>query len=111
MFDWTQLKAVPTANGERRAIVDRPTATMNRFESHVTTLDPGKAPHAPHKHADEEIVIVKEGTMEVTINGETRTAGSGSMFFFASNDMHGLRNTGSTRASYFVIRVVTSALP
>lgn len=111
VFDWSKLAVVKTPNGERRAIVDRPTPTMKRFESHVTTLDPGKAPHAPHRHADEEVVIVKEGAMEVTINGKTETAGAGSMFFFSSNDLHGLRNPGPARASYFVIRIATAATP
>lgn len=109
VFDWTKLAVTKTPNGERRSIVDRPTATMARFESHVTTLDPGRAPHPPHRHADEEIVILKEGTMEVTINGKAEVAGPGSMLFFGSNDLHGLRNTGTTRATYFVIRIVTAA--
>ncbi len=111
VFDWTKLIATKTANGERRSVVDRPTATMTTFESHVTTLEGGKVPHAAHRHPDEEIIIVKEGTMEVTINGKTEQAGEGSMFFFASNDLHGMKNTGSTRATYFVIRIVTAATP
>lgn len=111
VFDWSKLAVVKTPTGERRAIVDRPTSTMKRFESHVTTLDPGKTPHAPHRHPDEEVVIVKEGTMEVTINGKTEVAGAGSMFFFSSNDLHGLRNPGPARASYFVIRITTAATP
>lgn len=111
VFDWTKLAVSKTANGERRAIVDHATATMSRFESHVTTLEAGRAPHAPHRHPDEEIVIVKEGTMEVTINGKTQRAGEGSMFFFGSNDLHGMKNAGAGRATYFVIRIVTGATP
>lgn len=109
VFEWTRLTAQKTANGERRSIADGPSATMTNFESHVTTLDGGKPSHAPHRHHDEEIVIVKEGTLEVTINGKTETAGPGSMVFFASNDLHGLKNAGATRASYYVIRIVTTA--
>ncbi len=111
VFDWSQLAVAKTANGERRGIVDRPTATMAKFESHVTTLEGSRVPHAPHRHPDEEIIIVKEGTLEVTINGKTQQAGEGSMFFFASNDLHGMKNIGTTRATYFVIRVVTAATP
>ena len=111
VFDWTKLVVTKTANGERRGIVDGPTATMANFESHVTTLEGGRAPHAPHRHPDEEIVIVKDGTMEVTINGQTQQAGAGSMFFFASNDLHGMKNIGTSRATYFVIRIMTAATP
>lgn len=112
VFDWNKLTVTKTANGgERRAIVDAATATMPRFESHVTTLAAGGAAHAPHRHPDEEVVIVKEGTIEVNINGKLETAGAGSLFFFGSNDVHGMKNTGSTPASYFVIRIVTAATP
>lgn len=111
VFDWDKLVVTKTANGERRNIVDQPTATVTNFESHVTTLEAGKIAHAPHRHPDEEIVIVKEGTVEVTINGTPQTAGVGSMFFFASNDLHGMRNVGAGRATYFVIRAITAATP
>lgn len=47
---------------------------MAKFESHVTTLQGGRAPHAPHRHPDEEIVIVKDGAMEVTVNGQAQQA-------------------------------------
>ena len=49
--------------------------------------------------------------MEATLNGQSLQAGPGSIFFFASNDLHGMRNAGDTRASYYVIRLVTSATP
>lgn len=111
VFDWTKLAVKATANGERREIVNRPTATFSNLESHVTTLDVGRIAHAPHKHPDEEIVIVKEGTVEVFHAGKTERAGPGSMFFYASNEVHGMKNVGDTRATYFVIRIITGATP
>ena len=111
VFDWTKLAVAKTANGERRSIVDKPTRTIANFESHVTTLEGGRVPHAPHRHPDEEIVIVKDGALEVTVNGQTQQAGAGSMLFFASNDLHGMKNIGTSRATYFVIRIKTAATP
>ena len=111
VFDWAKLAAIKTAKGERRGVVDKPTATMTRFESHVTTIEAGLEPHDAHRHPDEEIIIIKQGTLEVTINGKTQQAGEGSMFFFASNDLHGMKNVGASRATYFVIRIVTAATP
>jgi XRE family transcriptional regulator, regulator of sulfur utilization len=111
IFDWEKLDVIKTANGERREFVKSPTATFENFSCHVTTLEGGKIAHAPHRHPDEELVIVKEGTIEVMVNGATRQVGAGSMFFFASNDLHGMKNAGTSRASYFVIRIVTGATP
>ncbi len=111
VIDWSKLEVKTTKTGERRELFDGPTATLNNFEGHVTTLKPGETPHPPHRHPDEEMIIVKEGTLEVMINGETKRAGAGSVFFYASNDLHGLKNVGDTTATYFVFRFITPTTP
>lgn len=111
VFNWDKLEVTPNEKGARRDIFNSPTVTMTNLEGHVTTLNPGEAPHATHRHPDEEIIVVKEGIVEASINGETQTAGPGSVFFFASNDEHGLRNVGDVSATYYVFRIVTEATP
>jgi uncharacterized cupin superfamily protein len=105
LFDFAQIKATPTPVGEIRAYFDAATQTLARLETHLTTLNPGGISHAAHRHADEELIVVKEGTVEATINGVPHAGGAGSVFFFASMDLHGLRNAGAVRASYHVIRI------
>lgn len=104
VFDWNTVEAKATKTGARRDFFDSPTATLDRFECHVTTLNPGEMPHAGHQHPEEELIIVKEGTIESTQNGVVRLAGPGSLIFEASNEMHSLRNVGKTQATYFVIK-------
>jgi len=111
VFEWSKLGVKPTKTGERREIFNSPTVTCKSLEAHVTTLNPGESPHAPHHHPDEELVVVKEGLMEATINGVSRRAGPGSIFFYASNDEHGMKNVGTTAATYYVFRVVTEKTP
>ncbi len=104
VFDWTRLEVKPTRSGERRELFDAATATLDRLECHVTTLNAGEIAHPAHRHPDEELIFVKEGTLEVTINGVAQLAPTGSVMFYASNDLHGIRNAGDTRASYTVLR-------
>jgi mannose-6-phosphate isomerase-like protein (cupin superfamily) len=104
VFDWNTIEAKPTKVGSVRNFFRAPTATLDELECHVTTLNAGEASHAPHQHPDEEIVIVREGTLEVFFNGQTQKAGPGSVIFLASNQMHGVRNIGTSAASYHVIR-------
>ncbi len=111
VFEWEKLPVKPTAVGERREVTDRPTATLKNLECHVTTLRPGQAAHAAHHHPDEEIILVKEGQIEATINGHAQRAGAGSVLFYASNDEHGMKNVGEGSATYYVLRVVTAATP
>jgi XRE family transcriptional regulator, regulator of sulfur utilization len=102
-FDWNAISAKKTDVGAVRQFFRAPTATLDELECHVTTLNPGETSHAPHKHPNEELVIVKEGTVEVLVNGEMKRVGQGSVIFNASNQLHGIRNVGTTPATYHVI--------
>jgi quercetin dioxygenase-like cupin family protein len=102
-FDWNSVAAKETKTGSVRQFFKAPTATLDQLELHVTTLNPGEASHPPHKHPNEELVIVKEGTVEALVNGEWKRVGPGSVIFNASNQLHGLRNVGTGPATYHVI--------
>lgn len=104
VFEWTKLGVIPTSVGERREIFDAPTATLERLRCHATTVRVGEASHAAHRHPEEELIFVKEGTLEVSIEGKVQTAGPGSVIFYASNELHGMRNGGEVPATYYVLR-------
>ncbi len=87
----------------QRAVFKGETHTGFSVEMHETELAPGKAPHPPHSHAHEEMIVIREGTMEVTISGKTSQLGPGSVAWVASNEHHGWRNVGTTRARYMVM--------
>jgi quercetin dioxygenase-like cupin family protein len=111
VYDWNSLTVQKTPVGEVRSILKGPTATLDELEMHVTTLDPGKASHPPHKHPNEELVILDKGTVEALVNGEWKRLGPGSVIFNASNVLHGLRNVGDTPAQYHVINWRTDKTP
>jgi len=104
VFDWEKIPVKETKTGASRDFFKSPTATLDQLECHVTTVKAGEASHAAHSHPEEELIIVKEGTLESNQNGEVKRAGPGSIIFEASNQMHGMRNVGSTPATYFVIK-------
>jgi len=104
IFDWTTFTATPNKTGAVRKVVQQPTATLDELEIHITTLNPGETPHAPHKHPDEELLIVKEGTVESLVNGELKRVGPGSIIFQAANQLHSIRNVGEVPATYHVIK-------
>jgi len=111
IFDWAQIAAVPTKVGECRNFFDSATRTLARMECHATTLRAGERAHEAHRHADEEMIFIKEGQLEVTLNERTEHAATGSVLFFASMDLHGLRNSGTGPASYYVLRIFPRDLP
>ncbi|MVN23122.1 cupin domain-containing protein [Mucilaginibacter arboris] len=104
VFDWNSIKAVKTKTGEKRQFFDSPTATLDNLECHVSTLNPGETAHPPHQHPEEELTIVKEGTVEVLVNGELKKVGTGSIIFSAANQLHNIKNAGTTPATYYAIK-------
>lgn len=111
VFDWNSIPVKPTEVGSVRSFFKARTATLDELEMHVTTLEPGKSPHPPHRHPNEELIIIRQGTLETLSNGEWKRVGPGSVIFNASNQLHGLRNVGTDEAIYHVINWKSAATP
>jgi quercetin dioxygenase-like cupin family protein len=104
-FNWDDLKVTPTKIGAHRSVFDAPTPILSEFECHITTLNPGQEPHKPHRHPDEELMIIKQGTLEALQGDKTNIVTAGGIIFEASNELHGLRNIGTNQAVYYVIKI------
>ncbi len=104
IFNWESLTITPTKTGARRTVFDNPTPALANFECHITTLNPGASPHPPHRHGDEELLVIKEGTLEAWQGDATNVVTTGGIIFEASNELHGLRNVGTNPATYYVFR-------
>src|SRR5690606_40953445 len=72
---------------------------------HATTLLPGRSPHPAHVHADlEELVIVRDGLLGVTIGGVRTVLGPGSVAVAQPGEAHGFENAGDAPVTYYVFR-------
>jgi quercetin dioxygenase-like cupin family protein len=111
IFDWQKLEPTAVSNGVRRAVLDGPTSTLDKLHVHITTLNPGQNSGEPRRHRQEEIILVKEGQVEATVDGKSQTVGPGSVFFFAANAVTRLRNAGEGPATYVVIYYYTPLTP
>ena len=111
VFDWNSLVDKSNENGSVRTVCNTPTATLENLEIHITTLLPGHSPHPPHKHPNEELIILRQGTVEALSNGEWIRVGPGSVIFNASNQLHGFKNVGTEPAIYHVVNWKTAATP
>jgi quercetin dioxygenase-like cupin family protein len=75
------------------------------LEMHETVLGPGVETHPPHTHAHQEIIILVEGTVQVSMDGRTDTVEAGSVIFYEPNRPHNLRNTGTVPCRYYVVEL------
>jgi len=104
-YPFDKLAVQTLDHAEMRRVLKGKLATGEALEVHETMLPPGTAPHAPHRHAHSEMWLIREGTVELTVNGASYRLDPGSVGFVHSNDEHGIKNVGSTAASYFVVAV------
>jgi quercetin dioxygenase-like cupin family protein len=103
VFEWDKMEFHKTPTGEVASLCKQRTATVDQLEMHVSKLNPGTASHAPHRHVNEELIIIREGDCETLSDGKWIKVGAGSVVFNASNSLHAFRNVGTTEAVYYVI--------
>jgi quercetin dioxygenase-like cupin family protein len=111
VIDGNTLAPTQTRTGQRRDVFDAPTGTLDRLHGHITTLNPGENTGPLHRHPQEELVIVKEGAVEVNIDGRKQMAAAGSIVFFGVNENENMTNVGQTPATYLVLQWFTPLTP
>jgi XRE family transcriptional regulator, regulator of sulfur utilization len=111
IFDWEKMDVAQTPTGVRRAVFEAPTTTLDKIHCHITTLNPGANSGEPRRHLQEEVIIVKEGKVEATVDGRKEIAGPGSVIFFAANAVTRLRNAGDGPCTYIVVYYFTPLTP
>jgi (S)-ureidoglycine aminohydrolase len=103
-LDWSDLVTRETGKGYRRDFFNRPTSQLAQFEMHTTALNADSASHAPHKHVQEEIILVVRGQVTMNINGQFLPASPGDLVFLPANVPHALINTGKEQCEYFAFQ-------
>jgi quercetin dioxygenase-like cupin family protein len=74
-----------------------------QLEIHETRQEVG-APHEPIDiHLHNEIWLVREGTVELTVNGTAHRMEAGDIGICIAGDKHHIQNVGDTPATYFVV--------
>jgi len=105
VYYWNKLETVKEDTRIRRQVLEGKTFALSYFEIHTSTVEPGKASHLPHVHDDqEELMIVKEGQVKITIAGKSKILGPGSIAFAMPGDEHGIENAGNTQATYYILK-------
>ena len=104
VYTWKNLQVEKREKSERRQIVDGGSAVLPNLEIHATTLDPQSGPQPKHRHDEEIMVVVKEGSLKVSIENKSEILGAGSVAFAIPKEELGVENVGTGKASYYVFK-------
>ena len=102
-IEWNSLAVKTNATGSSRKFFEGPTANLEMLECHASTLNPGATNHVILKRPNDEVIIVKEGTIEAFVQDQWISVGTGSVIFNAANIPQAMRNVGDGPATYHVI--------
>ena len=104
-FLYNEIPVTVNGKNKSRRMFTAKTHTGFKIESHQSDIAPGEVNHPPHQHLREEMMLVRIGTMELTISGKPYRLGPGDVGVIGSNEMHNAKNVGSTRAEYFIVNI------
>ncbi len=107
VYGWDKVPVKKSANSQQRVLMEGATPAFKHVKVHATTVSAGKASHAGHAHADEELIIVKEGQLTLSIKGKTETLEKGSVALIVPNDEHALSNQSAAPVTYYIMRYET----
>jgi len=102
-IEWNSLEVKTNATGSSRKFFEGPTATLDVLECHASTLNPGATNHVILTRPDDEVIIIKEGTIEAYVKDRWVRVGPGSVIYNAANEPQSMRNVGDVPAAYHVI--------
>ena len=102
-IEWNSVEVKTNANGSSRKFFEGPTANLEVLECHASTLNPGATNHVILKRPNDEVIIVKEGTIEAFEGDKWIRVGPGSVIFNAANVPQSMRNVGDGPATYHVV--------
>ena len=78
-----------------------PTEQVASMTAGSLRLKPGMSPHAPHRHPEEEFMVIAEGAGEIVVGGKTTKVSPGSMMYCAAGVLHGIVNTGKDSLLFY----------
>ena len=104
ILNWNDLPMAKTEKGGRREFFNRPTSQLAKFEMHTTMLNTGQVSHDPHRHVEEEIILILKGNVQMQIGDNFYKASAGDLVFLSSGVLHALKNIGDVSCEYFAFQ-------
>ena len=101
---WADARTTVADWGEmRRYFTGKTYATKNVLVA-VAIVQPGKTVHKAHRHAEEEYLVIVEGSGTWTLRDKTFPAARGDILYVEPWVYHGVTNTGAEPLIFVVVR-------
>ncbi len=104
VYNWSNSKVQKIGVLEKKQVLAGKTLDLKAFEIYTLTLPAGKAYTPPLSDSKfERLIIVKSGTVKLTLNDSAKTVGFGSLALVLAGDNISFQNTSGDPATWYVI--------
>ncbi len=111
VVSWDEANSHADKWGEMRTYFTGETyGTTNMFTA-VAVVKPGQSVHPAHRHAEEEFLVIGQGSGVWHLNGREFPARKGDVLYVEPWTFHGVVNTGSEPLTFFVVRWDNRGVP
>ncbi len=100
-IDESRAKLTTEPFGDLRIYFEGSTDQVRSMTAGSLRLKPRMTPHPPHRHPEEEFMVVTEGTGEISMEGKVTKVAPGSMMYCAGGKLHGIVNTGKSPLLFY----------
>ena len=108
---WEEARKHEADWGQMRFYFTGETAGTRNVLTAVAVVEPGKAVHKSHRHAEEEYLVLVEGSGTWSLAGKESPAKRGDVLFVEPWVYHGLKNTGEKPLIFLVVRYTAKGVP
>jgi len=102
IYNLKDLKVEKSKGREYIPVFEGTSSTGQHMVMHESGVAPGGVVHEMYSHPGDELFLVREGTLEVEMEGKRSQVGPGGVAYVASNTPYAIRNTGQEWTRYFV---------
>jgi len=104
VYAWQAAPAEKTDTDEKRTIIKGIATDFEFMDITATALSKGNGdPETIHTDF-EEMIVVKDGSLTITINSESKTVGRGSVAIVTPGDKRSYTNAADSETTFFVLR-------
>ncbi|HEY4107596.1 cupin domain-containing protein [Puia sp.] len=101
--EWDKAKPHPTKYGETRDLLTGVTRDLSWLDIHAYLLAAGKSFSPAANEAADHLLIVREGSLTVTIGSAHKVLGPGGIALFSAGEDPSILNTGTANATCYLL--------
>jgi len=102
IYNLKDLKVEKSKDRDYIPVFEGTTSNGQHMTLHESAVGPGGVIHEMYTHPGDEMFLVREGTLEVEMEGKRSQVGPGGVAYVASNTPYAIRNTSNEWTRYFV---------